>query len=80
MKLPGKEEKREAKEKISRCSEEGYGEVGAREKDIKNKTLWKNIIRFGNPERRRSQHCFCVCWSMIKFIISRHCGCFCKSL
>ena len=42
MKLPRKEEKREAKEKISRCSEGGYGKVGAREKDIKNKTLWKH--------------------------------------
>ena len=44
-----KEEKREAKEKISGCSEGRYGEVGAREKDIKNRTLWRNIIRFGNP-------------------------------
>ena len=44
-----KEEKREAKENISRCSEAGYGEIGVREKDIKNRTLWRNIIRFGNP-------------------------------
>ena len=34
-----KEEKTEAKEKISGCSEGGYGKVGGREKDIENKML-----------------------------------------
>ena len=47
--VTGKEEKREAKENISRCNKAGYGETGAREKDIKNRTQWRNIIRFGNP-------------------------------
>ena len=37
--VTGKEEKREAEEKISGCSEGRYGEVGAREKDIENRTL-----------------------------------------
>ena len=44
-----KEEKREAKEKISGCSEGGYGEVSAREKDIENRMLWRNIICCDNP-------------------------------
>ena len=39
----GKEGKRKAEEKISEFSEEGYREVGTMEKDIENKTLWKNI-------------------------------------
>ena len=46
--VTGKEEKRKALEKISRCSEEGYGEACAREKEIENKKLWRNIIRYGN--------------------------------
>ena len=45
----GKEEKREAEENIYGCSEGGYGGSGAREKNIKNRTMWRNIIRCGNP-------------------------------
>ena len=45
----GKEEKREAEENISGFSEGGYGGGGAREKDIENRTMWRNIIRCGNP-------------------------------
>ena len=37
--VTGKEEKREAEEKISGCSVEDIEEVDAREKDIENKTL-----------------------------------------
>ena len=44
-----KEEKREAEENISGCSEGGYGGSGAREKDIENRTMWRNIIRCGKP-------------------------------
>ena len=53
--------KREAKEKISRCSKKDMKEVGVREKDIENRTLWKNIICSGNPrlkgktERRKPE-------------------------
>ena len=47
--VTGKEEKREAEEKISRCSKRRYGGSCAREKDIKNRTLWRNMIRCGNP-------------------------------
>ena len=28
---------------------EDMGEVGSREKDIENRTLWRNITRCGNP-------------------------------
>ena len=42
--VTGKEEKREAKEKISGCSED-MGKVSARKKDIENRALWRNIIR-----------------------------------
>ena len=41
----GKEEKKKTEEKIFGCCEEGYGEVGAREKDIKNRTLWLPLIK-----------------------------------
>ena len=49
MELPGKRKKRETEEKISRCSERRYGEVGVREKDIESKTLWRNMIGCGYP-------------------------------
>ena len=48
--VTAKEEKREAKEKIFRCSEGGYGKVGAREKDIEYRTLWRNIIHCATPD------------------------------
>ena len=47
--VTGKEKKREAKEKILDIVKEDMGEIGAREKDIENRTLWRNIIRCGNP-------------------------------
>ena len=43
--VTGKEEKREAKEKIFRCSEGKYGEVGAKETDVENRAVWRMIIR-----------------------------------
>ena len=47
--VTGKEEKRGAKKKISGYSEGGYGKLGAREKEVGNRTLWRSIIRCGNP-------------------------------
>ena len=47
--VSGKEEIRKVKEKISGCSEERYGEVGVRVKNIGDRTLWRSIIRCGNP-------------------------------
>ena len=47
MELPGK--KRETKEKIFRCSERRYVEVGAKETDVENKMIWRKMIRCGYP-------------------------------
>ena len=47
--VAGKEEKREAKKKIFRCSEGRYGKIGVREKDIQNRTLWRNMIHCCYP-------------------------------
>ena len=44
-----KEEKREAEEKIFRCSERRYGKVSASEKDIENRTLWRKMIAYAVP-------------------------------
>ena len=46
--VTGKEDNREGEEKISGPSKD-MGKVGAREEDIENRTLWKNMIRSGNP-------------------------------
>ena len=46
MELPGEE--KEAKEKISGCNNGGYGKVCVREKDIRNRMLWRSIICCGN--------------------------------
>ena len=45
--ITGKEEKRETEEKISRCSKEDMGEVGAKETDVENRTVWRKMIRYG---------------------------------
>ena len=44
-----KEEKRETKQKIFRCSERRYGKVGAKETDIENRMVWRQMIRCGYP-------------------------------
>ena len=46
--VTGKEEKRETKEKIFRCSERRYGEV-AKETDVENRTVWRMMIGCGYP-------------------------------
>ena len=59
MKLPGKRKRGRPKRRFLDLVKEDTGEVGAREKDIKNRTLWKNMIRCGyrwlkgKAERRR---------------------------
>ena len=47
--VTGKEEKMNTKEKIFRYSKRRYGEVGAKETDIENRTVWKKMIRCGYP-------------------------------
>ena len=49
MELPGKRKRGRPKKRFMDVVKEDTREVGAREKDIKNKTLWRNIIRCGNP-------------------------------
>ena len=44
----GKEEKRERpKRKFLDVTKEGMGVVGAKEKDVENRTVWRKIIRCG---------------------------------
>ena len=47
--VTGKEKKRETKEKIFRCSERRYGEVGAKEIDVQDKMIWRMMIHCGYP-------------------------------
>ena len=47
MELLGKKKRRRSKRRVLDVVKEDKGEVGAREKDIKNRTLWKSIIRCG---------------------------------
>ena len=60
MELSGKRKRGRPKRRFLDVVKEDRGEVGAREKDIENRTLWRNIIRCNNPrlkgkaERRRN--------------------------
>ena len=47
MELPGKRKRGTSKRRFLDVMQEDVGEVGAREKDIENRTLWRNIIRCG---------------------------------
>ena len=49
MELTGKRKRGRPKRGFLDVIKEDMGEVDAREKDIENRTLWKNIIRCGNP-------------------------------
>ena len=49
MELPGKRKGGRPKRRFLDVVKEDMEEVGAREKDIKNRTLWRNSIRCGNP-------------------------------
>ena len=58
MEVTGKEEKRETKEKILDVVKEDMGEVGAKETDVEDRTVWKdNRCDYpclkGKTERRR---------------------------
>ena len=46
----GKEEKREAKEKIFEVMKEDRGKVRARETDIKNRTSWRTSFAVASPD------------------------------
>ena len=47
--VTGKEEKRETKEKIFRCSKRRYGEVVAKETDVEDRKVWRIVICCGHP-------------------------------
>ena len=47
IELPGKRKRGRLKRRF--LVKEDMGKVGAREKDIENRTLWRNIIRCGYP-------------------------------
>ena len=47
MELPGKEKKGRLKRRFLNVVKEDMGEVGAREKNIKNRTVWRKMIRCG---------------------------------
>ena len=49
MELPGKRKRGRPKRKFPEVVKEDMGEIGARKKDIENRTLWRNIIRCGYP-------------------------------
>ena len=49
MELTGKRKRRRTKEKIFRCSERRYGEVGAKETDVEDRKVWRMMIRCGHP-------------------------------
>ena len=49
MELPGKRKSGRPKRRFLDVVKEDVEEVGAREKDIENRTVWRQIIRCGNP-------------------------------
>ena len=50
MELLGKRKRGRPKRRFLDVVKEDMGEVGAREKEIENRTLWRNIIRCGYPD------------------------------
>ena len=48
MELPGNRKRVRPKRRFLDVVKEDMGEVGAREKDIKNRALWRNIVRCSN--------------------------------
>ena len=49
MELPGKRKRGRQKRRFLDVVKKDMGKVGARETEIENRTLWKNIIRCGYP-------------------------------
>ena len=50
MELLGKRKRGRPKRRFLDVVKEDMWEVGAREKEIENRTLWRNIIRCGYPD------------------------------
>ena len=49
MKLPGKRKRGRLKKKFQDVVKEDIKKVGARETDVENRTVWRNMIRCGYP-------------------------------
>ena len=49
MELPGKRKKGRPKRRFLDVVKEDMGEVGARETDVENRTVWRKMIRCGYP-------------------------------
>ena len=49
MELPGKRKRGRAKKKLLEVVKEDMGEVGAKETDVENRTVWRKMIRCGHP-------------------------------
>ena len=49
MKLLGKRKRGRPKRRFLDIVKEGMGEVGAKETDVENRTVWRKIIRCGYP-------------------------------
>ena len=47
MELPGKRKRGRPKRRFLDVVKEDIGEVGAREKDVENRTVWRKMIRCG---------------------------------
>ena len=49
MVLPGKRKRGKPKRRFLDIVKKDIGEVGARETDVENRTVWRNMIRCGHP-------------------------------
>ena len=49
MELPGKRKRRRPKRRFLDVVKEDMGEVGGKETDVENRTVWRKIIRCGYP-------------------------------
>ena len=50
MELPGKRKRGRPKRRILDVVKEDMGKVGAREIDVENRAVWRNLIRCGYPD------------------------------
>ena len=49
VELPGKRKRGRPKKKFLDVVKEDIGELGARETDVENRTVWRNMIHCGYP-------------------------------
>ena len=49
MELPGKRKSKRPKRRFLDVVKEDMGEVGAKETDVEDRTVWRKMIRYGHP-------------------------------